>query len=235
MSNFIALTCPACGGKTRILPGTERYICDYCGNEHLLKQRVSSEPSNQPLSRGIIATPKSVVVDRDGQTLRLVRRWFSWKYVPLAFFCIAWDSFLCFWYSMAFNGNAPWIMIVFPIAHLAVGVGLTYSTLAGFLNRSVLEVTPKLLSVWHEPVLWTGNKDFDITSIKQIYCTEKVSRGDHSTTYTYELNLVTKDGKKEKLLTGLDEAEIGLFIEQQIESWLMISDTPVAGELPRKG
>lgn len=231
MSDYITLSCPSCGGKTRILPGTARFACDYCGSEHMLKTNLPSERAPEPEEKRIYAAPNSVVMDQDGQSLRLVRRWFSLKYLPMAFFCVAWDGFLCFWYSMALGGDAPWIMIVFPIAHLAVGVGLTYSTLAGFLNRSVLEVTPQKLSVWHEPLPWMGNKTIETLMIKQVYCSEKIHQGSRSTSLTYDLNLVTREGKIEKLLTGLDEPEIGLFIEQQIESWLNIADVPVAGEI----
>jgi hypothetical protein len=40
-------------------------------------------------------------------------RWFTPSVIFLVFFCIAWDSFLIFWYSMAFNSkHVPWIAVV---------------------------------------------------------------------------------------------------------------------------
>lgn len=37
--DFITLTCPSCGGKLNINPKSERFFCNHCGNEHILKQQ----------------------------------------------------------------------------------------------------------------------------------------------------------------------------------------------------
>ena len=177
-----------------------------------------------------VTTPAVIKIEKDGQSARIVQRWFSLKYVPMAFFCVAWDAFLCFWYSMAFQGNAPWIFIVFPIVHLAVGIGLTYSTLCGFINRTVLEVSRDELAVWFEPLPWLGEKTLKTADLKQLYCKEKVTRGENSTTSQYQLYAVTRDDKEIQLLSSLDSPDVALFFEQQIEGWLKISDRPVVGE-----
>lgn len=39
MNEFIALTCPTCGGKLEIGNGIERFACSYCGNEHLVNRQ----------------------------------------------------------------------------------------------------------------------------------------------------------------------------------------------------
>src|SRR5690242_19698770 len=48
-------------------------------------------------------------------------RWFTNKTVMLAFFCVAWDSFLLAFYPRAIASGQV-LAILFPIAHLAVGV-----------------------------------------------------------------------------------------------------------------
>lgn len=228
MENFISLNCPSCGANIRISDDAQRYRCDYCGTEHILKDREVIRP--KPI-RPSMPVPNVVKVEKDGNSARIVQRWFSLKYVPMAFFCVAWDAFLCFWYSMAFTTGAPWIMIVFPIAHLAVGVGLTYSTLCGFLNRTVLEVTRDEVSIWFEPLPWLGEKTIKTADLKQLYCKEKVSSGKNGNSYTYQLMAVTQDNKEVKLLENLDSADIALFFEQQVETWLKIRDLPVVGEV----
>jgi len=87
--------------------------------------------------RAEVPLPGGMKIDRWGPELTITRRWFSAVLLFLVFFCIAWDSFLVFWYTMAFRADAPWIMKVFPIVHVAVGVGLTYYTIAGFVNSTV--------------------------------------------------------------------------------------------------
>lgn len=228
MSDLITLTCPSCGGRIKVSPNTTHYKCEFCKNEHIVSPD-SKLAAGQKNKRPEIAMPAGMTVDYGAQNLHLERRWFSMKYIPMAFFCIAWDAFLIFWYSMAFSMRPGWIFIVFPIAHVAVGVGLTYSTLAGFLNTTKVDVNSRLVSIAHGPLPWLGNKTIDTQNVKQFYTKE--NRGEKGS--SYDLYLTTQDNKSTKLIDGLDSADAGLFIEQQIESWLQIVDTPVAGELAR--
>ena len=46
-SDFITLACPNCGGKLQITPDTERFACQFCGYEHIVRRSggsVSLEP-----------------------------------------------------------------------------------------------------------------------------------------------------------------------------------------------
>ncbi len=38
MADFVTLTCPSCGGKLQITNDIERFACDQCGNEHIVKR-----------------------------------------------------------------------------------------------------------------------------------------------------------------------------------------------------
>jgi hypothetical protein len=118
-------------------------------------------------------------------------------------------------------------VLVFPIAHLVVGVGLTYTTLAGFLNRTTLDLDGKTLRVHHRPLPWLGEISMPINNLEQLYCKEE--RGESSN--TYHLNAILKDGRKIDLLSNLDSPDIAFFIEGQIETWLHIPDRPVHGEM----
>ncbi len=163
----------------------------------------------------------------------------------LLFFAIAWDSFLVGWYWLLTSGPfggangmpGPFklIFFVFPIAHVAVGVGLTYFVLAGLLNSTVVRVADGMLSVRHGPIPWRGNLDLPTDEIEQIYCQNKLhhSRNDdgHTTTsMQYEVHAVISSQKK-KLLGGLLEADQALFVEQRLERFLNLEDRPVPGEM----
>ena len=248
MVEIITLDCPSCGGRTKFSADTEILICEYCGNQHTFRLPdptsgktpaavlgTINEPDSSPElsdegSPSLRPRPRAVTFQKHGDRLELSWRWFSLKYLPLAFFCVAWDGFLCFWYSMAFTTGAPWIFIVFPIAHLAVGLGLTYSTLAGFLNRSQVVIDRDAFSVSHGPLPWLGNLRVPVTQVKQLYCKEKP--GKQNSGSTYQLSVILKDGRKKDLLSNLDSPEIGFYMEHQIESWLKIPDQPVRGEIP---
>jgi hypothetical protein len=232
MAQFLTLSCPSCGGKTTYQAGDPRVVCQYCGNEHLfqLYNRPELTPRTWLRSKPRQPRPRNVRIEQKKGELRLVWRWFSPKYIPLAFFCIAWDAFLIFWYSMAFGMDAPWIMIVFPIAHLAVGVGLTYSTLAGFLNSTTVRLGDESFSVQHDPLPWMGEVKVPRGELRQFYCREqrpKNSEGANS----YQLVAVLEDGRQLDLVSNLDSPDIGWFLEQQLESHLGIQDEPVPDEL----
>jgi hypothetical protein len=184
-------------------------------------------------SRPRAPKPQNVNIELDFDALNITYRWWSAKYFFLLLFCIAWDSFLVFWYGMASHG-ASWIMIVFPIGHVAVGIGLTYYTIAGFVNRTVITVNLQWLTVTHGPLPWFGNKRIDRNQVIQLYAEEERSQSSRgNTSFSYQLNTILRDNTKLKLLAGLPSADVALFVEQSVEEYLHIEDRPVIGELPK--
>ena len=241
MTDLLTLECPSCGARAAYSAGDSVLRCEYCGNQHIFRLPTghgftgSAQPLNpgarvEPSRRLLVPRPREVTLQKDGDQFILRSRWFNTKYIALAFFCNAWHAFLCFWYSMAFGGSgAPWIMFVFPVAHVAVGVGMTYYTLAGLLNVTRLKVDREQFAVQHDPVPWPGEVKTPTNTLEQLYCKEKSHSGESGTTYTYQLCAVLKDGRKLDLVSGLDSADIAIFLEQQIETWLRIPDEAVAG------
>jgi hypothetical protein len=230
---IIPLTCPSCGAHISVAEGVTRFTCGYCGNENLVQITQPTAVVPKPAIHPRVPTPASVRIIKDGQGACMIQRWFSWKYVPMALFAIFWDGFLIFWYSMAFSTGAPLVAKLFPIFHVAVGIGITYSTLAGFLNRTNVELTRDELAVWFEPLPWLGEKTIKTADIKQLYCEETVSRGKNGYTYRYHLYAVTQDDHAVKLISNLDSPDVARFFEQQLETWLKIEDQPVIGEMER--
>ena len=184
--------------------------------------------------RADVPQPAGITVEDWGGNLRFVRRWFSGLFIFLAFFCVVWDSFLIFWYSVAFGEDTPLIMKIFPIGHVAVGIGLTYYTLAGFLNRTVIEVGGGSLRIRHAPLPWPGQCDLLTSEVKQLYCQERVTHGKHGTPhYSYHLHAVTERGRKVKLLSNLKDVDEALYLEQEVERRLGIKDRHVPGEVDK--
>jgi len=225
--------CSACGGVQR-LPGSTNSV-----------PKKESRTSAALKSQEPVPIPEHFTVEDDGQSLTIRQRWFQWALVFLLFFAIAWDSFLVGWYWMLTSGPfggdqgmpGPFklIFFVFPIAHVAVGVGLTYFVLAGFLNSTVIRVAHGILSVRHGPLPWRGNLDMPTDGIEQIYCQNKLRthhrrRGHSSTSMIYEVHAVVA-GQKRKLLSGLHDADHALFVEQSLERYLSIEDRSVPGEM----
>lgn len=234
------LTCEACDAPLEaddidVKRGIAR--CRYCNAvmrlDELAARNEAHEKDENFTERGPVPLPAGIQVDDWGGALRIVRRWFTPLAFFLLFFCIFWDGFLVVWYSLAFGMNAPLIFKVFPILHVAVGIGLTYFTLALFFNRTVLTVENGLLSVQHGPLPWPGNKTIETSDIDQLYCREKIRHGKNGPQVTYHLNAITTDGRKVDIVSGLDEADQALYLEQRLEEHLRLIDRPVPGELQR--
>jgi hypothetical protein len=179
-----------------------------------------------------VGRPKSVATWEDNGGLTVQYRWFSPKYVAMALFCLVWDGFLVFWYLMAW-GSGNWLMMLFPLLHLAAGIFITYATIAGFVNTTTLRIDPWRLRVAHHPLPWGRPVDLEVVDVEQLFCDEKITRGKNGPTYTYNLNALLSDGSRRKVISGLDSPELPLFLEQHSEAWLGIRDEQVAGELPR--
>jgi len=163
------LTCPDCGAA---IPADDINIdqgiakCRACNAVINVAEEVhagGSVPSI--LRRPRVPQPPRITVEDLGDGLRLTRRWFSGTAVALTFFCVFWDGFLVVWYSIAFGAGGPWFMVVFPLLHVVVGIGLTYFTLALYLNRSVLEVRDGRLTIRHGPLPWPGNRNLDTSGV----------------------------------------------------------------------
>ncbi len=241
--------CEKCGTEIPLWPGSQGVFCQHCGAEQHWAPgpdgEQTTEPSlGQPASdrqahdaEPLLPIPDGLEVSDDGRALTMRRRWFTPAILFLVFFCIAWDSFLVFWYSMAFgDDNVPWLMIVFPVAHVAVGVGLTYLTIATIFNTTTVRVERRRLSVSHGPIPWVGNHRLDLSAIEQLYCEESRStstskHGHTTTTITFDVKVVLKSRKKVTLVSGLKTVNEARFFERTIEGYLGIQDQRVAGEV----
>jgi len=176
-----------------------------------------------------VPKPSGFDVRHDDVSLWLTRRWLSPLYIPLLFFCLAWDAFLLFWYTHV-PSEAPWIFTVFPIAHVAVGVGLTYYTLCGFINKTYLRISRNSLSVRSGPLPWPGNKEVSVQGLSQVFCQTSFDSNGRKGQPFYSVQLLREDGSRVELLSGLPTLEHAQYIEQQVERYLDIQDNPVTGE-----
>lgn len=223
---MIRIHCPECGAEVSAIDvNLERMVarCTGCNALFSCATQVSGGPARPERQK-----PSGLQVREWGGTLQLVRRWLGWHLLFLVPFCIAWDSFLIFWYATALSQpNIPWIMLVFPVAHVAVGVGLTYLIAASFINSTVVSLGQGTLSVRHGPLPWPGNVSLRSADLVQLFTVQKIgSKGARR----YELCALLKDGSRVKLLDSPGGPDEAVYMEQQLEKQLGIVDAPVDGE-----
>ncbi len=229
----VVLDCRRCGTQIRsenIDLSTALAKCHQCHAVFGFADRLSGAKSKPPAMD--MPLPEGLSVSEHAGMLRLERRWFRPFLFFALLFCIAWDAFLVFWYTQV-GADGDVIAIVFPIAHVGAGVGLTYWTIAGFVNRTIIGASANYLTIRHQPLPWPGKRDIAVRDLQQLFCEEHVSHSKNGTSVSYSLNAVLQSGRKLALVKHLAQADQALYLEHAIEKHLGIDNRPVPGELRR--
>lgn len=230
----IALTCPACDAPLSVPEGRGQFYCQFCGTPVTLPANSAMKDPSR-LKKAAVAIPEKLQVAEFGGDLRISWPWFQWTGLFLIPFCIAWNAFLIGWYSMALSdfgppGGMKIIMLVFPIAHVAVGIGLLYACLVLLLNRTTIHITFGELIIRHGPIPAIGNRTISVDEIEQLYVKHERNQGREHTSHNYPLLARLKSGEEVKLLPRNSEVDVARAVEQLVEAHLNIRDQSVDGE-----
>ena len=144
-----------------------------------------------------------------GESLHLKIRWFTPMLIVLIFFCIAWDSFLVFWYWAAFTQpNTPLtlIMVIFPICHVVVGVGLTYGTIASLFNSTHILISQHVVKIKHGPVPWWANKELNAKDIRKLMIEKSYPSHQNNGSQSSFKIVADVNGEETQLLTRLEHS-----------------------------
>ena len=177
-----------------------------------------------------LGLPQGLDLDRSGPYLQIAYKWFGWNTVYLSVFVVIWDGILFTLYS-GMGANPDPMALLLPSVHVVAGIGMTYSAIAGWFNRTYIRVGHGMLEVSHRPIRWFGNKTLPATEIKQLFVKDHVAYRNRIRTVTFEVHAVTQDGKTIRLVKGLATREQAWFIEQEVEKYLGMKDIPVKGEI----
>ena len=181
-----------------------------------------------------VALPVGWDIQPTTQELRIVYHWFSATSFLLLFLCLFWFGFLVMWLTRAHQlppaGPGLWFL---SLLQIGIGLFLSYITLAGFLNTTTITVKQGHLTVVHAPLPWFQPPPLRTADITQLFV-RRVSVGkQHSRREVYSVWAQLRQGREVKLMYGLEAPEQALFVEQQLEAFLGITDRPVPGELER--
>lgn len=240
--------CPMCGGPARFvdinLP-SQTIQCRFCNAEfsvaHLLNEEGHREdPRERPRREISLPQPKSVKVNREGLDLVITRKWPIGSGLGMLFFGIIWTGFTSLFFLIPANewdnGEAPpvWFLALF----MAVGVLTLVTGVYGLVNSTTYRINRQRIVMTHHPLPWPG-KTFDLDGVEQLYVkqhisTSRSSRSGSSTTITYSLNKVMRDGQHVTIDSNL-QPEAALYLEQEIERLLRLENIPVRGEYGKGG
>ncbi|HEX7901634.1 MAG TPA: hypothetical protein VF950_28000 [Planctomycetota bacterium] len=190
--------------------------------------------------RGEIPMPKNLVVAEGMQSLDIVRKWARGPAFFFLFFSGFWNSIVMVFVVAAASGGfkdesgdgfVGWFIWVFLTPFILIGLGTGYAAIALLLNKTTIKVEGTELKVSHGPMRWPGAKTLDAARIDQLYCAEYVAYTQNNRPqYRMKIHALMLDGSKVDLISGIDEINQALYLEQILEKHLGIEDRPVRDE-----
>ena len=169
--------------------------------------------------------PARMALTRDGDALQITWRWRGWRHLYTAAFAAVWDAVLIGWYASGVDAGA----FLFSLAHLAVGVVITYEAAAGLLNRTTVRARPGQLQIRHAPLPWRGTRTIERATLAQLYV-RRIERGGPNSTVSWQLSALLTTGRELPLVRGLPDVAEARYLEREVERALAIPDRPVDGE-----
>ncbi|MEZ6067089.1 MAG: hypothetical protein R3B90_15620 [Planctomycetaceae bacterium] len=240
---MLALNCPNCNAPLQVPDDRPQFYCQFCGTNVLVGDAADAVRSGQPLSgaqpdrsaKRLLSIPEKLHVEDFGNELSIAWKWFSPAVFFLIPFAIAWNGFLVGWYAMAtgFGGDhmpGPMriIFLIFPIGHVAVGLGLIYTIVTMLLNKTTVRIRNGELQVSHGPIYYPGGRTIPVDEIEQLDCGEDVRHSrKHGSQVTHRLMVHLKSGRTIKLLAAQSDLAVVTAIEQLVEKHLGIQDRTI--------
>lgn len=168
------------------------------------------------------AIPDKIDVIANPSEFIIRQKWLGWEILPLAIFCVVWDSFLFFWYSIALGDEkAPWIAIVFPFGHVALGIGLTYYVIANIFNKTDLLISPEKVTVTSYPIPWGPKKEVNTNDIVDIRVKHTSNNNWKS---SYGIRYRNRGNREKSLIRGGLNDDQAAFIDYHIRKILNLKD-----------
>ncbi|MDQ8185386.1 hypothetical protein [Pelagicoccus sp. SDUM812002] len=174
--------------------------------------------------------PKNIELVPDGEALVIRRTWRSGPSYFLIAFSLFWDLFIVVWFTAAIR-EEEWGTLAFGMIHLLFGLGISYLTLAYFLNKTDIRIDTNNLTISHAPIPWSGTYVQANSEIDQLHSKERVHQRNNMKTYYYDLVSRDKSGTDKKLLIGLTDKNQALYLEKEIEKTLGIKNRTIEGQI----
>lgn len=233
MSDVIKLNCPACAAPLEVPDRRVQFYCQFCGTAVIVPRPAQVDAPNEVFDQGPVVIPEKLVVHDYGNELTISWRWFSPAGLMLIPFCIAWNGFLVGWYSMGFSmmgqmGAMSIIMLLFPIVHVAVGLGLLYGCAVNLCNSTTVRVRSGKLTLSHGPIYAGKTQELSVDEIDQLYVKEELNINKTPNPgqglMNHTLCARTKSGREIKLLSRNNDADIARALEYLVEQHLGIKN-----------
>ena len=213
----------------KLEPIGERHVPDDpCHNTPVSTERTSGEGGGE----SDLPAPQGLHFEQRGNRFAIVRRWRRPAFLVLAFFCLGWNILFVIWFVLAFREGTPVFYKLISLFQAVAGIGITYITMAGLLNKTKISIDPQTLTVRHGPFPWPGNCEVNSAEVERVDCRERVIQGRHGgrriiVGYRYSVFVHTRDGRDVKLVSHLIHRDQAQFIKGHLERQLRLGKPSV--------
>lgn len=142
----------------------------------------------------------SMVEEADGETYRATLPPRRLRALPMLGFALMWNTFMAVWYGIALS-QGVWLMAVFGLLHLAVGIGVGYGALLGLFNTRRFVIANGDVSFRSGPIPARGNVEVRVDAVDGFAVHTKATS--KSTSFCVAMNLA--DGRMHELDVGADD------------------------------
>jgi len=108
------------------------------------------------------------------------------------------------------------------------GLPLTYLALIHLINKTILRIDEKALSIRHKPLPWPGNITIPLADIRKFLCRTKTIAGKYGARRHNSMEIERKNGKTETILNDVERGDL-LIVKKQIEN-LIDTEIPLISE-----
>lgn len=161
---------------------------------------------------------KQIQINRSARELEVIYRWRSGMTYFLLFFALFWNGLITVFLVVGAG--------LFIVLHALVGIGIAWVAITQLLNRSVLRINSREVSVTHGPLpSWRRSRTVPAREINQLFIRKggTYSSGTKKT-QLWNLVLETSGAKTYNLLSGLTDKIALEGIEEEAENLLRIED-----------
>lgn len=185
--------------------------------------------------RGLIPKPERLHVEDTNESYSVW--WPSSRgphHFPLAVFAVPW---LCISVLSLTGTEASRPPLPFTLIQLLIGLVLAYNCLAGFLNKTRLQLTRDVLEMTHGPVSLRRNIRLDPREVTHLCCARDTRKGwnlffplpEGFNEASYSLHAMVGD-RKVRLVGGFAQLVDVLWLKRAFEERLGLPDHPIVGE-----
>jgi len=158
--------------------------------------------SRAPQSRQVVnreQTFDGVRIEYTARGLRITRPWQKVAGYGMLFWVVVWFGMVSFFTSLGGNQNdGLTLLLAIP------GVAMVYTALTRFFNKTIIDITPAHIEVYHEPLPWPGRRRFMVCDVKALHVKVKKIHAKGATIDESWILIENNKGKKSMLVKGIE-------------------------------